>query len=562
MAALTFDQFLRDEALSGPGGAYDTGPLRKDQNYYYDQYVSDVAAADAANAAAKEKAMHLSTFAEFMADPTLTGFEAPYDQTGGTGKPGIAYDTYVKGHQGVVDQANAAAAGWIEKLDIDGNNLGYLYNPTTGRYGLINNPYIPNMYGRPDSNGVVNFASGNDAVNTLVNRRNADYQGGDPISDFLSSYGPMLPIMFATAGIGAAGAGLGGAEAAGLAGDAYMPAALGTDGLGSVGAAGSGLAGDAYMPAQLGADGVTSSLSSLSNPVTPQVAGTSNVAPESFSNGFNPSDPSTWPNISTPNGTGYTPTPDVPTPNLSAPTTDVFGNPLPGQTYNLGNSGTGMTNLNTSLMGGNDPFGNWLKQQMSSPTSSLKSLTGSKSGITNPDGSINYGNLISSGADLLGAYNTYNRQNQLWDSGAASRDRFNAGMQPGFDLNSMPGYKGALDTSSDAFTRSLSAKQGNPAGTGSAQAETQKYLMGSLGLPAWRDYENLNQGVGWNQGSIGSANSAQNLTSAVGQAAGTLLPSNSSGTGSSIASQVGNLSQLNDYLKKLGVNTADMFTVA
>ena len=133
MAVLTFDQFLRDEALSGSGGAYDTGPLLKDQNYWYNQYVSDTAGNEAEKAAAAAKAMHLSTFAEFMADPTLTGFEAPYDQTGGTNKPQAAYDNYLKDHQGVVTQANADAAGWIQKTDIDGNNLGYLYNPNTGR---------------------------------------------------------------------------------------------------------------------------------------------------------------------------------------------------------------------------------------------------------------------------------------------------------------------------------------------------------------------------------------------------------------------------------------------
>jgi hypothetical protein len=90
-------------------------------------------------------------------------------------------------------------------------------------------------------------------------------------------------------------------------------------------------------------------------------------------------------------------------------------------------------------------------------------------------------------------------------------------MQPGFDLNSMPGYSGALQTSSDAFTRSLSAKGGNPAGTGAAQAETQKYLMGSVGLPAWQQYFNDNATVGYNPASVGAANSYQNLASAVGQ---------------------------------------------
>jgi len=78
--------------------------------------------------------------------------------------------------------------------------------------------------------------------------RKSIYTGGDPMSDFLGSYGPLLVAGFGAGSI--LGSGLGGVAGAG---DAYLPGALGADGINSgiINAGLGSVAGDAYLPGAL-----------------------------------------------------------------------------------------------------------------------------------------------------------------------------------------------------------------------------------------------------------------------------------------------------------------------
>lgn len=95
-----------------------------------------------------------------------------------------------------------------------------------------------------------------------------------------------------------------------------------------------------------------------------------------------------------------------------------------------------------------------------------------------------------------------------WNAGAPSRSRYEAAMSPGFDINSMPGYKQAMDTATETYLRKLSATGGNPAGIGAAPSQTMAYTMGTVGLPAWQQYVNQNANAGGigalSQGSTGT----------------------------------------------------------
>jgi hypothetical protein len=458
------------------------------------------------------------------------------------------------------------------------------------------NQYVmaPSALARTDGGGSMfqQYAIGNDPTTgatvlnpninpgeILTKYRNSIYTGGDTIGDFLGNYGPALLMAGGLAGAaGGFASGFGGAApAAGPTGlsaiyntgaggfgapltalESATPIISGVEAAGAVGNLGTlagtgGLTPLADAAAAGGGDSFASSVGYGANAgtgtgsVSNLATGVTSGAPATSTAGFNINDPSTWPNINTPTGTGLNNT-NAPADLLNqytSPLPNTGGLPSSGNVVDLANSGNMTTGVNSTATG---------SSTLSSLTDAAKKSALDR--IMNGTGTAaDYAKLAGAGIDAFGALNTFNRQNQLWDAGAASRDRFNAGMQPGFDINSIPGYKAALDTSSDAFTRSLSAKGGNPMGTGSAQAETQKYLMGTVGLPAWNNYQSLNANVGFGGPTTGAANSSQNLTSALGQGIGTLTqPSND------LASQLGNLSQLNEFLKKNNINAGDIFT--
>lgn len=88
-------------------------------------------------------------------------------------------------------------------------------------------------------------------------------------------------------------------------------------------------------------------------------------------------------------------------------------------------------------------------------------------------------------------YNTY------LGLGAPSRARYEASFAPGFDVNSIPGFTNALDTSAQAVTRKLSAAGGaNPFGNPGQLTEAMNYLSGNLALPALNTYRNQNAATG------------------------------------------------------------------
>jgi hypothetical protein len=67
--------------------------------------------------------------------------------------------------------------------------------------------------------------------------------------------------------------------------------------------------------------------------------------------------------------------------------------------------------------------------------------------------------------------------------GAPFRDRLEQTFQPGYSLMNEPGFKDALDVSSQGVLRNLSARVGNPADNPGSQSEAMKYVTGSLALP-------------------------------------------------------------------------------
>jgi len=105
---------------------------------------------------------------------------------------------------------------------------------------------------------------------------------------------------------------------------------------------------------------------------------------------------------------------------------------------------------------------------------------------------------------LLGAYASSEQAGALGDMarkldeyGAPSRARYEASFAPGFDLATAdPAYKGALDTTADALSRSISARAGNPYGNPGALMEANKYLINSTAMPALNEYRRLNAGTG------------------------------------------------------------------
>jgi hypothetical protein len=78
-----------------------------------------------------------------------------------------------------------------------------------------------------------------------------------------------------------------------------------------------------------------------------------------------------------------------------------------------------------------------------------------------------------------------------WNAGQPYRDRANSAMAPGFDLNSIPGYSGALSTGMDATS----------------------WAGKNIALPAWQNYFSSNSNAG------GLSNLATQATGAATNAA-------------------------------------------
>lgn len=103
------------------------------------------------------------------------------------------------------------------------------------------------------------------------------------------------------------------------------------------------------------------------------------------------------------------------------------------------------------------------------------------------------------GAAGLGAYASNQQAGSLQAladkyaaMGAPSRARFEASMTPGFDVNSIPGYSGAVDTASKNILARLSATGGNPFGNPAGLVQANKDIISGTALPAISEYQRLN----------------------------------------------------------------------
>ena len=163
----------------------------------------------------------------------------------------------------------------------------------------------------------------------------------------------------------------------------------------------------------------------------------------------------------------------------------------------------------------------WLTSMPSSPFKTLLSGLFGGSGGTGTGTGSGWGNLLGTGiGGILDYKAATDRTNALkeiadrsWGAGQASRDRYNAAQQPGFNIVSIPGLQSGMDTVMDTYLRKLSATGGNPAGIGAAPSQTQAYVLGNVGLPAYQNYVNSNASAG------GLASLAANSTAAATQAA-------------------------------------------
>lgn len=127
----------------------------------------------------------------------------------------------------------------------------------------------------------------------------------------------------------------------------------------------------------------------------------------------------------------------------------------------------------------------------------------------------------TAGSTILGMYNESQKnsdQKALADQymafGAPSRARYEGSFAPGFSMANEPGYKDALDSTSDSLLRKLSATGGNPYGNPGGLIEANKAINSSLALPALNNFRNQNAATGgygaFNTAAPGAASNAIN----------------------------------------------------
>jgi hypothetical protein len=211
-----------------------------------------------------------------------------------------------------------------------------------------------------------------------------------------------------------------------------------------------------------------------------------------------------------------------------------LGFALPGMGVNLANSaeliaGAGSAAAGAGALSGAAGAAQTAGNALTQPT------TGTTFGIPN--------NILAGGLQGLLGYlgagqqadafqDVYNQQSAI---GAPYRNLLQASYQPGFTMANEPGYKDALDLSTDSFLRAASAGRapgvsgGNPFSNPGAWAETMKYVNSSLALPQLNTYRGqLGQfgGMGLNTAgaaSLGGAQTAGGGLDAIGYGLGTIF---------------------------------------
>ena len=137
--------------------------------------------------------------------------------------------------------------------------------------------------------------------------------------------------------------------------------------------------------------------------------------------------------------------------------------------------------------------------------------------------------------------------NKYSEYGAPSRARYEAAMSPGFDITSIPGYQGALDSTSESLLRKLSATGGNPYGNPGGLIEANKAIVNGTAMPAYNEYARLNANTGFGS-SMNAAIPFQ--TAAINSDANSL-----NAIGSGLASLTTPKNSLQDLLKQMqGLN--------
>jgi len=164
-------------------------------------------------------------------------------------------------------------------------------------------------------------------------------------------------------------------------------------------------------------------------------------------------------------------------------------------------------------------------------------------------GGLNFGAALPG---IVGAIGAAQQRNQLtdlahtlWDTGAPSRGRYEASMQPGFDpYASIGGYRGAVDTANDSLLRRLSANGGNPFGNPGGLIEAQKQVINGTALPAIQNYQQQNA----NSGGLSNLSGAYTGIAQAGINAGGGVQQ---GLGSALAGLTGAGNQIPPWLQQL-----------
>ena len=205
---------------------------------------------------------------------------------------------------------------------------------------------------------------------------------------------------------------------------------------------------------------------------------------------------------------------------------DFTGSQLPGGSLSSTAAGSGMVDLGGA---GSMPGVDMSNPAVSSAMQTLTQKVGGQAAqsllsklingtATAGDYASLLGNLGAAGLGLIGSLSQKNSLNNLANQylnyGAPSRARYESSMTPGFDPTSIPGYAGALDSTSKSVLARLSATGGNPFGNPGGLIDANKQIVAGTALPAVQEYQRLNANTGFGS----SMNAAVPLqTAAAGQ---------------------------------------------
>ena len=305
--------------------------------------------------------------------------------------------------------------------------------------------------------------------------RKSIYTGGDPMSDFLGAYGPLLVAGFGAGTVMGAGGGLGGID--------------------------SGWTNGFDLP--MGDTGGLTSAFTQGPGVTPQVAGTFDSAPQSMfdriaNSPWNEAEGAVNPATGNLVPSGGYPMPYQPPISLNVGT-NAGSSGLPSMpTGNVfdpsGQNSTGPSGQNpqypTNNSTGTGPMPN---PGQTSAIQRILSGQGTMQDWLQVGGSLGSTVLGALGSDAQrSALNT--TADKYLEMGAPYRGLLAQSYQPGFTMMNEPGYKDAIDASTNSFLRAASAGRapgvsgGNPIDNPGAWAETQKYVTANTALPQLNTY--------------------------------------------------------------------------